>query len=47
MADHILSEENVQKLFAYLEEQLDACGCEPENFIVKENSRGSTPKKKP
>ena len=28
MADYILSEENVQKLFAYLEEQLDACGCD-------------------
>ena len=28
MANYILSEENVQKLFAYLEEQLDACGCD-------------------
>ena len=28
MADYILSEENVQKLFAYLENQLDACGCD-------------------
>jgi hypothetical protein len=28
IADYILSEENVQKLFAYLEEQLDACGCD-------------------
>ena len=28
MADYILSEENVQQLFAYLEDQLDACGCD-------------------
>lgn len=28
MADYILSKENVQKLFAYLEEQVDACGCD-------------------
>ena len=28
MADYILSKENVQKLFAYLEEQMDACGCD-------------------
>ena len=28
MANYILSEENVQKLFEYLEEQLEACGCD-------------------
>jgi len=28
MADYILSEENVQELFAYLEDQLDTCGCD-------------------
>lgn len=28
MADYILSKENVQKLFAYLEEQVDAFGCD-------------------
>ena len=28
MADYILSEENVQQLFAYLEDQLDTCGCD-------------------
>lgn len=28
MADYILSKENVQKLFAYLQEQVDACGCD-------------------
>lgn len=27
-ADYILSEEDVQKLFAYLEEQLNACDCD-------------------
>jgi hypothetical protein len=28
MAGYILSKEDVQKLFAYLEDQLDACGCD-------------------
>ncbi|MBO5510289.1 MAG: DUF2695 domain-containing protein [Clostridia bacterium] len=28
MADYILSKEDVQNLFAYLEDQLDACDCD-------------------
>ena len=28
MADYILSEENERQLFAYLEDQLDTCGCD-------------------
>lgn len=28
MTDYVLSKENVQKLFSYLEDQLDACGCD-------------------
>ena len=28
MTDFILSEENVQQLFAYLEDQLDTLGCD-------------------
>ena len=28
MTDYVLSKEDVQKLFSYLEDQLDACGCD-------------------
>ncbi len=39
MTDYILSEENVQQLFAYLEDQLDACGCDHTLRSTKNGSR--------